>query len=92
MNLVNEMLYGPSGQLVVVGESHPRQLVWVKNGESIEDAIARQISLESVQTRAATCPQGKGMEAPFSPPRPERSHPRNRAPKNKSNSPLPNSR
>ena len=71
-----------TGQLVIYGESHPSQLVWVRNGESIERALARQISLEAVQTRSVKFqPKGKGLESPFSPPRPERSHPRNRATK-----------
>jgi hypothetical protein len=64
-----------TGQLVIYGEAHPRQLVWVRNGETIEFAVSRESS-------AVQCsPQGKGTEPLFSPPRPERSHPRNRAPK-----------
>jgi hypothetical protein len=70
-----------TGQLVIYGEAHPRQLIMVRNGESVEHAVARQILLEAVQTSAVQClPQGKVSVALFSPPRPERSHPRNRAP------------
>lgn len=44
--LIREMLYGPSGQLVIYGEAHPRQLVWVRNGESVKRALARRIHSE----------------------------------------------
>lgn len=47
----------PRGCLIIYGEAHPAQTVWVRNGETVEHAVWKAAHEKPDKPRKCQCPQ-----------------------------------